>query len=263
MLRGEAGVYFADLYPLISFLPRFSTTYEKATVEDMLPFWDASEMDHEIHATVRQETISMSRFNSPAPSRANTLPLTANPEESFGSEEKEVKETASWTKGTKSRQHKKRRVFSPESVLPALPSERELRPARSPPKSTLLQFFKDMFKAILLLRDSEALPTSGSHSRSFTGKKIKPTAADSNVPLEITLFLTTYFASLMKQGLLTPASATAMNNAITSLQDSLNNLERIKKTPLPFAYQAHLRMSLWFVLLFFCNACILDLRSAS
>ena len=65
------------------------------------------------------------------------------------------------------------------------------------------------------------------------------------------LFLTTYFASLMRQGLLTPASATAMNNAITTLQDTVVNLERIKNTPLPFAYQAHLRISLWQAHFFF------------
>ena len=77
------------------------------------------------------------------------------------------------------------------------------------------------------------------------GKRIKPHAVDSNVPMELTLFLTTYYASLMRQGLLVPASATAMVNNIASLQDTATNLERIKNTPLPFAYQAHLRISLW------------------
>ena len=49
----------------------------------------------------------------------------------------------------------------------------------------------------------------------------------------------------MKNGLLQPAIATGFTNNLAMLQDTLNNLERIGSTPLPFAYQAHLRMSLW------------------
>jgi len=73
---------------------------------------------------------------------------------------------------------------------------------------------------------------------------------ESNVPLEITLFLSNYSAWLMRAGLLQPAIATAMTANLGVLQDTLSNLERICNTPLPFAYQAHLRMSLWLYLLF-------------
>jgi putative membrane protein len=51
----------------------------------------------------------------------------------------------------------------------------------------------------------------------------------------------------MRNALLTPALATGVTGNLTSLQDTLSNLERICNTPLPFAYQAHLRMSLWSV----------------
>jgi len=76
-------------------------------------------------------------------------------------------------------------------------------------------------------------------------------AVESNVPLEIILFLSNYTNYLMVQrNCLQPCIATGMMNNITSLQDSMSNLERIRNTPLPFAYQAHLRMSLWLYLLF-------------
>ena len=52
----------------------------------------------------------------------------------------------------------------------------------------------------------------------------------------------------MRSGLLQPAIATGMTNCLISLQDTVVNLERICNTPLPFAYQVHLRMSLWCVL---------------
>jgi hypothetical protein len=50
-------------------------------------------------------------------------------------------------------------------------------------------------------------------------------------------------------GLLSPPIATGVTTNLTSLQDSLSNLERVLNTPLPFAYQVHLRMSVWYVFL--------------
>jgi ion channel-forming bestrophin family protein len=239
MLRGEAGVYYADLYPLISFLPRFSTPIERASEDDVMPLWRASAMDHMVHKNIRAETLSSGFL-----SRANSEPLP----ESMNENEK-----GSWS-GPK--RLKKAKTFDPEMALPVLPSEQPLLPARSPPHNTLydyfgfLRIFKAIFKPfsrrLSQLHADPTTPTS-TRCRTITGKKIKPEAADSNVPVEIALYLTTYFASLMRQGLLTPASATAMNNAITTLQDTVFNLERIKSTPLPFAYQAHLRISLWYV----------------
>ena len=44
-----------------------------------------------------------------------------------------------------------------------------------------------------------------------------------------------------------PAIATAMTTNLASLQEIVLNLERVCNTPLPFAYQVHLRMTLWYV----------------
>lgn len=52
----------------------------------------------------------------------------------------------------------------------------------------------------------------------------------------------------MRSGLVQSAICTALQANLNILQDTLSNLERICNTPLPFAYQAHLRMSLWCVL---------------
>jgi len=56
-----------------------------------------------------------------------------------------------------------------------------------------------------------------------------------------------FLAGLMKNDLLKPALATGITNTLIAFQDTVGNLERICNTPLPFAYQAHLRMSLWYV----------------
>jgi len=37
-----------------------------------------------------------------------------------------------------------------------------------------------------------------------------------------------------------------LTNFIGSTQDAITSLDQIKRTPLLFAYQAHLRMTLWY-----------------
>ena len=152
---------------------------------------------------------------------------------------------------------KKARKFDPEMALPVVYSEHPLQPARNPPKESIFDYlpFLRIFKIIAApfrrSKPKPELPTSASAAtRSFTGKRLKPEAVDSNVPLEITLFLSNYLAWLLKNGQLQPALASAFVTAISSLQDTVTNLDRIRNTPLPFAYQAHLRISLWIYLFF-------------
>jgi predicted membrane chloride channel (bestrophin family) len=68
---------------------------------------------------------------------------------------------------------------------------------------------------------------------------------DSNVPLQIMLYISSYNAFVLKNGLLSPPAGVNLTNYIGALQDAISGLNRIKTTPLPFAYQAHLRITLW------------------
>ncbi|KAJ3478799.1 hypothetical protein NLI96_g9513 [Meripilus lineatus] len=243
LLRGEAGVYYSDLYPLISFLPRFSSP-DNISPDNMLPLWKASDMDHDVHCTLRSKHLDEKLH------RSASTPTAAHSEEKEGDAEDSAK---GWFPSLRKKSPSKK--FDPEQALANIPSEHPLKPARSPPNFTLYDYlpFLRVLKPILrpISRRARADDDPKNRHRStFTGRKLRPDAADSNVPLEITLFLTNYFAWLMRQGLLTPASATTMITAINSLQDTVTNLERIKNTPLPFAYQAHLRLSLWLYLFF-------------
>jgi predicted membrane chloride channel (bestrophin family) len=99
-------------------------------------------------------------------------------------------------------------------------------------------------------RAQDAAALVGVSERSTLGRKRKAPLKDSNVPVEICMYLLSYSNYLVKTGLIpAPIFATLANN-LTGLQDALSNLERIRSTPLPFAYQAHLRMSLWLYLFF-------------
>ena len=198
-----------------------------------------------MHQTIRSETFDSQRTATLRATDASAVP-------SGGKETEKTREA--WLNAMGERLARAK-SFDPEMALPMLPSERPLQPARNPPSASLYDYFGFLyiFKPLITpfsrrLRAVTGHPEpqpAAARGRTLTGKRIKPQAADSNVPVEIALFLHTYFASLLRQGLLTPALATGMNNAITMLQDIVVNLERIKNTPLPFAYQAHLRLSLW------------------
>ncbi|KAI0764012.1 UPF0187-domain-containing protein [Trametes elegans] len=261
LLRAEPGAYYEDLYPLVCFLPRYATHLPgHASEEDMLPLWKASAMDAEKHKTAH--TLTSSRPLSPvgSDSRAGSAPPRMNSGDSELKEEFGSLSPDDIYHSLRGRPQK-RRKFDPESALPVVYSEHPLLPARNPPKESLydylpfLRAFKMLFRALArpFRRASAAQvdPELGANAtRSLTGKKLKPEAVDSNVPLEITLFLSSYLAWLLRTGQLQPAIATAFTNGIAQLQDTVTNLDRIRNTPLPFAYQAHLRVSLWLYLFF-------------
>ena len=139
---------------------------------------------------------------------------------------------------------KRNKIFDPEQILPVVASDQPLQAARNPPKTT----FWDYFGFLSFLRPIIRL-LRGRATRDLTaiGRVKKQKNVESNVPLEITLFLNSYLAGLLNNGLVAPAIASGFVTNISNLQDTFNNLERIRNTPLPFAYQTHLRLSLWWV----------------
>ncbi|KAF8590756.1 UPF0187-domain-containing protein [Ramaria rubella] len=226
-LRAEPGIYYEDLYPLVSFLPRHHIhPTSEPTVHDILPIWS------------EHEKLSQSPRGSPTPTPSLTLT---------------------------SKKHKYRNdSFDPEKALPRVNSDVPLRGARNPPKPTvydyvpLLLIFKPIFsgpkwvyRRLFKRREDYSLDPEAISGRSLTGKKRPPPPIDSNVPLEITLFLQSYLQFLLqKPGVLQPAIASGLVTNLFSLQDTVTSLERVRNTPIPFAYQAHLRLSLWLYLLF-------------
>jgi len=64
------------------------------------------------------------------------------------------------------------------------------------------------------------------------------------------LYINSYNAFLQRKGLLSAPGGAALTNTIGALQDAISGLDRIKATPVPFAYQAHLRMTVWLYLFF-------------
>ncbi|KAJ8519419.1 hypothetical protein ONZ45_g3612 [Pleurotus djamor] len=260
LLRGEPGVYYQDLYPLICFLPRYGNmTPGQRVADDILPLW------REVHASGNHPHVhphSNVRDAVPTPHKPQkTASLPEPTHENDLSKDADSKSTASWYNTLPGRKSpsKRKDTFDPEKALPLVDSEEPLKPARNPPNTTLydyiplFRFFK--WLVLIIFRRTASLARMAQErnkkgARDAFGRKRKVPEIESNVPLEICLYLSSYTAFIMKQNLVTPAIATALTNNLSMLQDTMSNLDRIRSTPLPFAYQAHLRMSLWLYLFF-------------
>jgi predicted membrane chloride channel (bestrophin family) len=212
-LRDERGVYYEDLYPLISFLPRFAD--DGSGDDTRLPLWD----------------------EDGASQRAVDMPATELGRDGDGSD---------FTP-----RGRRKMTLDIEKVLPHVESELPLKPARNPPEATIYDYvpFLRLFRWIA--RSVSKRAKARQVAAGFKPKRnVYEDVVESYVPLEILLFLSDYTALCMKNVYVTPAIATGMTNNLTTLHDTVSNLERICNTPLPFAYQVHLRMSLWLYLLF-------------
>jgi len=228
MLRNEAGIYFEDLYPLIAFLPRFSYPSDGTDVDDLLPLWRAS---HD------KDVAPLKRVENRMASRTTSLDDVDN---------------RTWSMSYRPRGHHE---FDPERVLPVTYTDHPLRQSQLPPETGFFDYFPilrpikripKMFKPkeVEVHEDERFIGSHSYEGRSYLGRKRKE-PIDSNVPLQIMLYISSYYAFLLKCDLLTSSVGSAFANSISALQDAILGLDRIKSTPLPFAYQAHLRMTLW------------------
>ncbi|KDN35882.1 hypothetical protein RSAG8_11244, partial [Rhizoctonia solani AG-8 WAC10335] len=155
-LRGETGVYYEDVYPLIAFLPKYAN-------KEHLPLWSDDTNNHGHHIPRKTE---------------------GDPEAGNGATVADMK----------SPYKKKKRTdgFNPEGALPDVtPDDVHLAPARLAPKigffeyvpvllplKALYKFFKRMVRKF----DDEADVTRSS----WTGRKTGKPVVESVVPLEIT-----------------------------------------------------------------------------
>ncbi len=164
LLRGEPGIYYEDLYPLINFLPRYSSL---PSLAQTTPEATVSPAGEKATDTLGQKTL----FGG---DQDGTLPLWyISPD----------------TKLPPARKAKKQRKFDPESALPHVEAEISLRPARNPTKDDFFYFFPIFIPLRWLAkglssRIRNAIRESGD-DRTLSGKRKRPSQVESNVPLEI------------------------------------------------------------------------------
>jgi len=164
LLRGEPGIYYEDLYPLINFLPR----YASAPILDHTPEASVDAAASEKAAgTLGQKTLT-------GGAQDGTLPLWW---------------TSADTKIPPVRKSKKQGRFDPESALPHVEADVTLRPARNPPKDDFFYYFPIFIPLrwvakSLSSRIRNAIQEGGDE-RTLSGKRKRPSQVESNVPLEV------------------------------------------------------------------------------
>ena len=164
LLRGEPGIYYEDLYPLINFLPRYASP----------PSLGQTTPHSTEDAAAGEKVAGIVGHKTLGGDDDGTLPLWYS---------------SPSTKLPSTRKEKKKKEFDPESALPYVESGINLRPARNPPKDDFFYYFpiflplRWLAKA-LSRRIRNAIKESGDE-RTLSGKRKRPSQVESNVPLEI------------------------------------------------------------------------------
>lgn len=243
-LRGEAGIFYKDLYPLVCFLPKYAlpnSTYiersdldsrhapslhrgwsSETTVYPSTPFLTTSPETETIEILTFGPGAGLvtsppsSRFSSYSESTPGLNPLSST-----------SKASPSTTLHNRAQY---RRLVSPVPLLPS----------RNPPPVSFLALvpfyglFADLFNLIrgrarkVLPRRRKNKPIAGKISGHKSGE---------NVPLEITILLSGWIAALQRRKVIDVPTTNGLFAAVQSLSESLTGLERILLTPIPVACQ--------------------------
>jgi len=110
-----------------------------------------------------------------------------------------------------------------------------LLPSRTPPKSSLYDVFPiSLIGKLLAQRGVEVSGKAQARARARKG------ITSHNIPLEITLYISSYVSTLQSRKHLDAPTITNMLNALNIMGDALTGLERVLTTPIPFSYSVHL-----------------------
>jgi putative membrane protein len=116
-----------------------------------------------------------------------------------------------------------------------------LLPARNPPKTSIFDIwpFSTLVKT-LTKRGHAVSGKKAARERAKQGRGKQGDIVSHNIPLEITLYLSSYIAALQKRKVIDVATTNMLVNSLNGLVDSLTGLERILTTPIPHVSRHYL-----------------------
>ncbi|KAF9237450.1 Bestrophin, RFP-TM, chloride channel-domain-containing protein [Melanogaster broomeanus] len=233
-LRGEDGIYYTDLYPLVKFLPPYalpaSIPSSADLPGDLAAGRDCQSPDEEAHTSGMQKRTSATT-HSDLP-----LPSTAPGTRSATLVEPIV--------------HPNGRPQAGEKFSNGPQEDPFLLPASEPPKRSLFDLFP--FSLLVKMLTHKGHIVKGKKAARLRARMGNQQGGIShNIPLEISLYLSSYISALQtrKAGVDAP-TITMLYSSLNQLVDALTGLERILTTPIPFSYSIHL----WSVTTLYCLA---------
>lgn len=246
-LRHEPGVFYEDLYHLVAPLPKYS--FPSLSREDdrasILGLWRQPNEDGFTPLPYHPNDEHLTRRHTNPAHKAGWPPHPPPPP---------APRPDTATRASSVTAHSVVDVdvegdFSGEKYAGiTLRAQHQLRPSFCPPHRTLWQRHPLLLPLRPFVRYLSSDRGRRARAGGRTGSK-RRAEVGSNVPLELSLFLSSFVSTLVQRGTLPGPFISELFGATGKLQDSITTLERVVTTPLPFAYQAHLRASVWIWLL--------------
>ncbi|KDR70193.1 hypothetical protein GALMADRAFT_255052 [Galerina marginata CBS 339.88] len=262
-LRGEDGIYYQDLYYLVKFLPAYALPAGlPSSVTDLNSEKPEDERSLQTPGSATSDTFANAGFVSPTSPGKHTT-ITIAPESavlhqrnakaspsllpapvSVGSPGKR----SSFFSGLTSPITSPRRMsLDKDRMILPRHDESYLMPANMPPKYSLFDLFPfSLLVKFLTKRGKDVKGKKGARIRA----KLRNEAVSHNLPLELSLYLSSYIASLQSRKVCDVPTINNLLGSLNQLVDSLTGLERILTTPIPFSYSIHL----WVVTTLYCLA---------
>lgn len=216
-LRGEEGIYYEDLYPLVPFLS--SRHYSFPAIipsknDQIRKLRRRHDLNHDKSEFYEGPIVQIQEVAVPGS-------LSRPDNRSF------------WTDTTTKTIAP--RYYDAESLLPAeLPPGHRWRAAF--PFPIFFWIWGIIKKHFCKLRTDDARQIV------HLGKN--------NVPLEISLYLTSYISALQTRGTVPDSTLGVLCTTLNQLVETLTGLEKIIATPIPFSYSSHL----WMITVLYCAA---------
>jgi len=247
-LRHEPGVFYEDLYYLVAPLPKYS--FPSTTREDdrasILGLWRQPNEDGYTPLPYHPDDEHLTRRNANSDHKAHQR--TSRPAESFRTQRPDNAHSITRSSSTTAHSVVDMNAESEKAPGITLRAQHQLRPSFCPPRRTVWQRHPLLLPFRPFVRYFSSDRGRRARAGGRTGSK-RRAEVGSNVPLELSLFLSSWVSTLVQRGTLQAPFVAELFGATGKLQDSITTLERVVTTPLPFAYQAHLRASVWIWLL--------------
>jgi len=241
-LRGESDIYYEDLYHTTKYLPTYALPAGLPSTDNLTSdLHSPKSVSFQQHQQVfvqrrtsndrRPRSFSVSRTRAPPqPTVSGSAPHLPLPATTPGEVGTKI-ETPENRGVPRLRQTSKSDANSSDTLR-----ETELLPARDPPQYS----YFDLFPFSLMVK---FLTKRG---RKLKGKKAATLRAKlqhhstQNLPLEISLYISSYIAALQSRKAIDAATTSNLIAALNQLVDALTGLERILTTPIPYSYSIHL-----------------------
>ncbi|TFK50425.1 UPF0187-domain-containing protein [Heliocybe sulcata] len=235
-LRGEDGIYYVDLYHLVKFLPSYALPTGLPSTTELREDADARKETSDTLSSSSTSTPDVENELSQRVSKSSSAPHLPLPN---GAPKKKVNMQVPTSPCRAA-------TFDVEKGTTYSMGEDFLLPARMPPKYHLFDLFPFSLLVKMLTRNGQEV--KGKKAARLRARLRKNDTH--NLPLEISLYLSSYVAALQNRKAIDAPTTNIMLATLGQLVDALTGLERILTTPIPFSYSIHL----WVVTVIYCLA---------